>query len=112
MSYSTELLATIKKNYDDASDNEASDLADAKSAADVAAIQANVAVARSTYYKAVVTLLSNSGHDVDVAYQNAINPQNSIADARKKSAGFEELLGKLSSATDKAATLLNKARFI
>jgi hypothetical protein len=110
MSDSTERLAVIKQNYDDASDNEADDLASAKSAADVAAIQANVAVARSTYYGAAAAMLSKSGPDVEAAYQDAIGAQKSVADARKKAAEIAELLGKLSNATNKATTLLNKAK--
>lgn len=110
MSDASDRLAVIKKNYDDASDNEAADLACAKTPAEVAAIQANVAQARSAYYSAVEAMLSNSGSDIENAYQDAINAQDAIADARKMAAVIADLLVKLSNATDKATTLLNKAK--
>lgn len=110
MSNLSDRLAAIKQNYDDASDNEATDLASAKTAAEVAAVQANVANARSTYFSAVEAMLSKAGDDVEAAYQEALNSQKIIADARKKSAAIADFLGKLSDGTDKATTLLNKAK--
>ncbi len=110
MSNSSERLAIIKKNYDDASNNEAADLAKAKTPAQVAAVQANVAQARSAYYSAVEAMLSKTGADVESAYQDAVNAQNAIIEARKKAAAIIELLGKLSNATGKATTLLDKAK--
>ncbi len=110
MSDATDRLAIIKKNYDDASDNEAADLASAKTPAQVAAIQANVAQARSAYYSAVEAMLSKSGTDVENAYKDAVDAQKAIADARIKAAAITDLLGKLTNATDKATTLLNKAK--
>ena len=109
MSDASERLAIIKKNYDDASDNEAADLASAKTPAQVTAVQANVAQARYAYYSAVEAMLSKSGVDVENAYQDAVDAQNAITDARKKAAVITDLLGKLANATDKATTLLNKA---
>ena len=109
MSNANERLSIIKKNYDDASDNEAADLASAKTPAQVTAVQANVAQAKCAYYSAVEAMLSKSGADVENAYQNAVDAQNAIADARKKAAVITDLLGKLANATYKATTLLNKA---
>jgi hypothetical protein len=110
MSNADERLAVIKKNYDDAADNEATDLASAKTSAQVAAVQANVAQARSAYYSAVEAMLSKSGADVEAAYQDAVSAQAAIADARKQAAAIPDLLGKLSNATDKAKNLLDKAK--
>jgi len=109
MSDVSERLAIIKNNYADANDNEAADLASAKTPAQVTAVQANVAQARCAYYSAVEAMLSKSGADVENAYQNAVDAQNAAADARKKAAVISDLLGKLVNATDKATTLLNKA---
>ena len=53
MSTAQDRLDVIQNNYTDALQNEPNDLAQAQSAADVTAIQANVASARSTYYGAV-----------------------------------------------------------
>jgi hypothetical protein len=110
MSDATDRLAVIKKNYDDASNNEAMDISGAKSQEDIDAIQSNVERARVAYYGAVAEMLSNSGQDVEDAYNDAINAQKAIADARKKAASIAELIGKLANATDKATTLLNKAK--
>lgn len=110
MSDASDRLAIIKKNYDDASDNEAVDLASAKTPAQVAAVQANVAQARSAYYSAVEAMLSKTGGDVESAYQDALNAQNAIALARKKATAIIDLLGKLTNATGKATTLLDKAK--
>lgn len=110
MSDASDRLAIIKKNYDDASDNEAADLARAKSPAQVAAVQENVAQARSAYFSAVEAMLSKTGDDVESAYQDAVNAQKAIAIARKKAAAIIDLLGKLANATDKATTLLDKAK--
>ena len=110
MSDATDWLAIIKENYDNASDNEATDLANAKTPAEVAAVQANVAQARSAYYSAVAAMLSKSGADIENAYQDAKNAQDAITDARAKAAATADLLGKLSDATDKATSLFNKAK--
>ena len=112
MSDATERLAIIKKNYDGANDSEAADLASAKTPAQVTAFQANVAQARCAYYSAVEAMLSKSGADVENAYQNAVDAQNAIANARKKAAVISDLLGKLVNATDKATTLINKAHML
>lgn len=109
MSDASERLAIIKKNYDDASNNEATDLAKAKTPAQVAAVQANVAQARSAYYSAVEAMLSKNGTNVENAYQDAVNAQNAIAVARKKTTSIINLLVKLTNSTDKATTLLKKA---
>ena len=110
MSDATDRLKIIEQNYDNASDNEADDLASATTPAQVAAIQANVAQAKSTYYSAVEAMLSKSGADIETAYQVAVDAQKAIADARAKAAAIGDLLEKLSNATDKATTLLNKAK--
>ncbi len=110
MSDASDRLAIIKKNYDDASNNEAADLASAKTPAQVAAVQANVAQARSAYYSAVEAMLSKSGEDVERAYQDAGDAQNAIALSRKKSNVIKYILVKLTNATGTATALLDKTR--
>ena len=110
MSNADERLAVIKQNYDDASDHEAADLANAKTQAQVAAIQANVAQARSAYYGAIKAMLAQTGADIESAYADAVMAQQAVADARKKAEAIAVLLGKLSDATSKATTLLNMAK--
>lgn len=110
MSNADERLNLIKQNYDDASDNEAADLANAKTPIEVASIQANVANASVAYYSAIAMTLSQSDDGVETAYDDAVSAQKAISDARQQSAAIADLLEKFSDATDKATILLNKAK--
>lgn len=110
MSTATDRLAIIKQNYDDASDNEATDLAHAKSPVEVASIRANVANASVAYYSAVASMLSQSGAGIETAYEDATHAIKTISEARVKAAAIAVLLGDLSDATNKATILLNKAK--
>ena len=105
----TDRLKVIKSNYIDALENEPHDLASATTAADVTAVQANVANARSTFFAAVAADLSSSISAVEDAYDVAIAAQKSVQDARDASESLAKILGKLKKATDSATTLLKKA---
>lgn len=110
MSTAGERLAAIKANYDQACDNEGEDIAKADDAAQCAAIQANVASARTAYYGAVNTMLTNSGQGVEQAYQAALTASDEVKKARTKTEAISSLIGKLTTATAKATDLLNKAK--
>jgi hypothetical protein len=110
MSTPEERLAAIQANYDDASDNETDDLAKAQTPADVAAIQANVAAARSAYYSAEAAMLTQNGANVENAYQAALAAQKSVTDARSQAASIADLITKLSGATTAANSLLSAAK--
>lgn len=110
MSTAADRLTTIKANYDSASNNETADLAKAQTAADISAIQANVAVARATYYSAVAAMLTRNGDAVEAAYQAALAAQKGVADERTKAAAIADLINKLNGATTTATSLLNAAK--
>jgi hypothetical protein len=110
MSTKDERLNLIEQNYKDALENEPHDLARAKKPEQVAAIQANVAVARQTYYEAVAAILTQSGDAVELAFQEAKNAQASVKNARDNAAAIPTLINKLQSATQSATNLLEAAK--
>lgn len=110
MSTPEERLSTIQANYDQASENEPHDLARAKSPADVAKIQANVATARAIYYSAIAAMLTENSSIVESAYQDAITAQQRVATARSKAEEIPSLLQKLADYTGKAGVLLKQAQ--
>src|SRR5258708_8423841 len=110
MSTPQERLDALQSNYDEAINNEPTDLANAKSPQEVAAIQANVANARVAYFDAVAAMLSNSGDAVEQAYQAALGASADVEKARSDAEAVAKLIGKLGNATAKATDLLNKAK--
>jgi len=109
MSSASERLKVIQQNYMDASQNEPHDLAAAQTAADVTAVQANIAVARANYFAAVAAQLSSSGAAVETAFDAAKAALKSVKDARAASEAIANLLGKLAAATTAGGELLNAA---
>lgn len=112
MSTAGERLETIKRNYDDAANNEPLDLAAAKTAADVTAIQANVASASAVYFAAIAADLSADGATVESAHEGAKDAQQTVANARAASEQIPQLIGKLASSTAAARKLLDAAKKI
>lgn len=112
MSDAEERLALIKQNYDSAADNEPNDLVNAKDVASVTAIQANLAKAKSVYYSAITSELTNTAPTVDKAFKLAKDALKAIEDARNAAAELPDIINKLAYGTDKANTLLNKAKKI
>lgn len=110
MSTPQERLDVIKANYDQAADNEAEDLASAKTAVDVAGVRANIGNARLAYYAAIAAALIANGTDVEAAHQEAKDALKAVKDARAVVEQMATLLGKLTKATDKANKLLQKAK--
>jgi deferrochelatase/peroxidase EfeB len=110
MSKPDDRLAVIEENYKDALDNEPHDLAMAQTAADVTAIQANVATARQIYYSAVAAQLTQGGDDVEAAYKKAQDASKSVREAREKAADIATIISELTSATSAASKLLDAAK--
>ena len=110
MSSAADRLSQIEQTYNDAADNEASDLSQAKSPVEVGAVQHNLAAARLTYFTAVAAMLTNNGADVESAYQAAMTANAGVKSARTAAEAFPTLLGKLRTATEKATHLLTKAK--
>ncbi len=110
MSTPQERIDAIKANYDQAADNEAEDLANAKTAVEVAGVRANVGNARLAYYTAIAAALSSNGTDVEAAHQEAKDALLAVKEARTAVERMATLLGKLAKATDKANKLLQKAK--
>lgn len=107
MSNKNEWLELIKHHYDDASNNEAADLANAKTLVEVVSIQANVANASVAYYRAIASKLLQSNDNIENAYTDAVNAQKAITEARKEQMAIADLLEKFSDATNKVTILLN-----
>ena len=110
MSTAAERLAVIQNNYNSALTNEPHDLANAKTAEDVTAIQANLAIARSAYYAAIAAQLTVSGANVETAYDAAVSAHAAVTKAREDAAALTSLLKKLIGATDTATDLLELAK--
>ena len=110
MTTKDERLALIQQNYNDSLENEPHDLARAKTAAQVTAIQANVAAARQTYYEALAAVLTQSGDAVEQAFQEAKKAQDAVKSARDQAEEIPTLMGKLQSATTSATDLLKAAK--
>jgi hypothetical protein len=110
MSTQKDRLDVIQGNYNDAVINEPSDLAQAATATQVAAVQQNVANARHTYFAAAVAALTNSGAAVEAAYTAAQTALNAVKQARANSEQITTLLQKLGSSTAAATSLLNAAK--
>jgi len=109
MSTPADRLSAIQAIYLDALNNESQDLACATTPALVAAVQANVANARSTYYAAAAAALANNGADVETAYTAAQTALAAVKQARTNSAQITTLLGDLNGATGAASNLLKLA---
>jgi len=112
VSTGAERLAVIQNNYNNALANEPHDLANAKTAEDVTAIQANLANARSAYYAAIAAQLTTNGANVETAYDAAIAAHDAVTKAREDSAALAVLLQKLSGATNTATHLLKLAKSV
>jgi len=110
MSSPDDRLAVIEQNYKSALDNEPHDLAQATTAADVTAIQANVFVARQTYYAAIAAQLTQNGGAVEAAYNAASAANDAVTAARSQAAAIPTLLARLTAATSAATSLLNAAK--
>ena len=110
MSTAAERLAVIQNNYNNALTNEPNDLANAKTAEDVTAIQANLANARSAYYAAIAAQLTTNGANVEVAYEAAVAAHAAVTNAREDTAALPTLLQKLTGATNTATDLLKLAK--
>ncbi len=110
MSTKDERLALIHQNYNDALNNEPHDLARAKTAEQVTAIQANVAAARQTYFEAVAADLTQGGDAVEQAFREAKKAQDAVKSARDRAEEIPTLMGKLQSAAKSAADLLKAAK--
>lgn len=110
MSTPQDRLGVIQAVYNDANDNEPSDLAGATTAAQVTEVQQNLANARHAYYSAVAAALTNAGASVDAAYTAAQKALAAVRDARAASAEIPALLQKLNGATTAATRLLNAAK--
>jgi hypothetical protein len=110
MSSAAERLAVIQDNYNNALSNEPHDLAKAQTAADVTAIQANLANARSAYYSAIAAQLTAGGADVENAFHAARAARDAVDEARAESAALATLLQTLTGATHAATSLLELAK--
>jgi predicted HAD superfamily Cof-like phosphohydrolase len=110
VSTAAERLAVIQNNYNNALTNEPHDLANAKTAEDVTAIQANLANARSAYYAAIAAQLTANGENVEAAYDAAIAAHVAVTKAREDAAALPLLLQRLTGATHTATHLLKLAK--
>jgi predicted HAD superfamily Cof-like phosphohydrolase len=112
VSTAAERLAVIQNNYNSALTNEPHDLANAKTAEDVTAIQANLANARSAYYGAIAAQLTAGGANVETAYDAAVSAHGAVTKAREDAAALTSLLQKLIGATNTATDLLKLAKSV
>ena len=109
MSTPADRLTAIQSTYLDALNNEPEDLSQAKTAADVAAVQANVANARSTYYSALAAALTNNAPSVEAALTSVQNALAAVKQARTDAAAIATLLNTMNGATSAATSLLKLA---
>jgi len=110
MSTAEERLALIEEIYKDALENEPHDLAAAATAVEVTAIQANVVLARQTYYGAISLVLTQDESLVCTAFDAATQAQSAVADARAKEAQIPDLITKVASAVQLAGKLAAAAK--
>ncbi|AEJ02846.1 hypothetical protein Nit79A3_3108 [Nitrosomonas sp. Is79A3] len=110
MSTSEERLDIIGKNYRDALENEPYDLARALVPDQITAIQANVYYARTIFYTAVASELSNNNPLVENAYATAQTAHEAIKDARAKAEEIPNFIKKLQTSTKSAKDLLDYAK--
>jgi hypothetical protein len=110
MSSADDRLSVIQDIYVDALNNEPQDLAQATTPALVAAVQANVANARSTYYSAAAAALTSAAPGVETAYASAQAALAAVKAARSASESIATLLGKLNTATSAGTSLLGAAK--
>jgi hypothetical protein len=103
-------LDVLQEIYQDALNNEPHDLAQAMTAAQVAAVQQYVANARATYFAAAAAALNNTGPGVDAAFTAAQAALDAVKQARAESEQIATLLQKLNNATAVGTNLLNAAK--
>jgi len=109
MTVAQERIESIRRNYNDAADNEPDDLAAARTPAQVTAIQANLAKARSIYFAAIADGLTKNGDDVEEAFALTVIAEETVKEARARSAAVPDLLSKLRAATSAAGKLYQVA---
>jgi hypothetical protein len=110
MSSVDDRLTVIQNIYLDALNNEPHDLAQATTPVLVAAVQANLANARSNYYAAAAASLTSAAPGVETAYTSAQSALAAVQSARTESASITTLLGKLNSATKAGTSLVGAAK--
>jgi hypothetical protein len=110
MSTAQERYDEIAANYTSALNNELSDKANATKVAQVAAIEANVANAAAVFYSSAADQLSAQGANIEADYQQAVQANKTVADARNASAAIPDLLQKLGQATSAVGQLAASAK--
>ncbi|POZ61045.1 hypothetical protein [Chromobacterium alticapitis] len=110
MSTADDRLALVQQNYQAALDDEPHDLAAAETAAQVAAIQANLAAAKQIYYEALEAQLTQAGGDVEQAYLDASTALDAVAQIRGQAAAMPDLISRLNKATQAASRLVAQAK--
>jgi|SRR5579872_4973330 len=109
MSTPSDRLTAVQNTYLDALNNEPEDLAAAQTAADVVAVQTNLANARTAYYTAASAALTNNAASVDAALTAAQNALAAVQAARKDAGAFAAFLTALTGATNAATNLVKLA---
>jgi precorrin-6B methylase 1 len=110
MSNAADRLAAIQAIYQDANDNEGADLANAKTPAEVAAIQANLAQTRLAWVNAQAAALTGGSAEMERAFLAADAALTGVTAARRDGADIATLLGKLNDAASAATTLVDLAQ--
>jgi len=101
-------LGVLRKNYQDADDNEGNDLSKATTKDLVRAIQRNWSDARDAYIGRLASELSATTQGADNAYRDAQTAVEAVKVARANSEQIADLIKKMQKATA-AAELLVKA---
>jgi hypothetical protein len=106
MSTSDDLLSVIQSIYLDALNNEPNDLAQATTPAQVTAVQANLATAKSAYYAAAAAAFAGAAPGLEAAYASAQAALSAVKASRTASESIATLLGKLNTATNAGTSIL------
>lgn len=109
MSDHDERFAQIEKTWFDARDNYEEDRAKAAILAEKKKVDRNHNKAFEAYTAALASALSRNATAVEVAYQELVDANKAVKEAREDLEAFPALLGKLTKATAASSDLVTKA---
>src|SRR5262245_8420237 len=110
MSTSKERYDAIADNYQSALNNQATDMANATTEAEISAILANVHTAGHLFFSVTAEELTTQSQAVEADFNAAKQANQAVADARDEEEAIPTLLGKLTKATDAAKKLIDSAK--
>lgn len=109
MSNHDERFEQIKKTWFDARANHAADRAKASTPAEIEKVDRNHDKAYEAFMAALASALNKNAPAIEAVYQELVDANKAVKEAREDLEAFPALLGKLTKATAASSDLVTKA---